>query len=150
VAKRSSDDGGTRDNGGDLDWVTRDTFKGPLGDAIFALKQGEIGGVVQSDVGFHVVVVTGIPGGGVRTLAEVQGQIADALRTEQAQKKYAGLAETFTNTVYEQPDSLDPVLKALNLQKQTATVHRTPAPDASGPLASKRLLDAVFAPDALN
>jgi peptidyl-prolyl cis-trans isomerase D len=149
VAKRSSEDGGTKANGGDLDWVTRDTFKGALGDAVFALKQGEIG-LAQSGEGYHVIEVTGIRGGGTRPLAEVQGQIADALRTEQAQKKYADVSEKFTNAVYEQPDSLDPVMKELNLQKQSATVKRTPAPDAIGPLASKRLLDAVFAPDALN
>jgi peptidyl-prolyl cis-trans isomerase D len=149
VAKHSSDDGGTKANGGDLDWNKREAL-GALGDPVFALKQGEIGGVVKSDFGYHIIEVTGIRGGGVRPFAEVQGQIADALRTQQAQKNYTDLAEKFTNTVYEQPDSLDPVMKAMNLQKQTASVQRTPAPDAIGPLSSKRLLDAVFAPDALN
>jgi peptidyl-prolyl cis-trans isomerase D len=149
VAKRSSDDGGSKASGGDLDWNKRDAL-GALGEPAFALKQGEIGGVVKSDFGYHIIEVTGVRGGGLRPFAEVQGQIVDAVRTEQAQKKYASLAEQFTNTVYEQPDSLDPVIKALNLQKKSAVVQRTPAPDAVGPLSSKRLLDAVFAPDTLN
>jgi peptidyl-prolyl cis-trans isomerase D len=150
IAKRSSDDAGTKDTGGDLDWVARDTFKGALAEAVFSRKQGEIGNVVQSDVGYHVLVVTGIRGGATKTFAEAQAQVADAVRTEAAQKKYATVAEQFTNTVYEQPDSLEPVIKALGLQKQTAVVHRKAAPDAVGPLASKRFLDAVFSPEALN
>jgi peptidyl-prolyl cis-trans isomerase D len=153
VARRSSEDAGTKDNGGDLDWITRDTFKGAsaaLGDAAFALKQGEISNVVQSDVGYHILTVTGIRGGGTKTLDQVRGQVVDAVKTELAQKKYATAAEQFSNTVYEQPNSLDPAMKALNLQKQAATVHRKPDPGASGALASARLLDAVFAPAVLN
>jgi peptidyl-prolyl cis-trans isomerase D len=153
VAKRSSDDAGTKDNGGDLDWIARDTFKGAsaaIGDAAFSLKQGEVSDVVQSDVGYHILTVTGIRGGSTKSLDEVRGQVVDAVKSELAQKKWASAAEQFSNTVYEQPNSLDPVLKAMNLQKQTAVVNRKPASDAAGPLASQRLLDAVFSPAALN
>lgn len=149
VAKASSDDGGTKDNGGDLDWVAKDTFKGDLASTIFSMKSGDIAGPVRSDVGYHVLMLTGVRGGTPKSLAEVQPQVIDALRTEAAQKQYAGVAEQFSNTVYEQPDSLDPVIKALNLQKQTATVQRTPAADSIGPLASPKLLQAVFAADTL-
>ncbi|HEX4511018.1 MAG TPA: peptidylprolyl isomerase, partial [Burkholderiaceae bacterium] len=149
VAKKESDDGGTKESGGDLDWVRKDTFKGALGSTIFSMKPGEIAGPVQSDVGYHVVELTGVRGGTAKPLAEVQNRILDQLRTDAAQKKYASVSEQFSNTVYEQPDSLDPIVKALGLQKQTATVHRKPASDAVGPLASAKLLDAVFAPDTL-
>jgi len=153
VAKSSSEDAGTKDNGGDLDWISRDTFKGAstaLGDAAFSLKQGEISNVVQSDVGFHILTVTGIRGGGTKTLDQARGQVTDAVKAELAQKKYATAAEQFSNTVYEQPNSLEPAMKALNLQKQTAVVHRKPEPGATGPLASTRLLDAIFSPAALS
>jgi peptidyl-prolyl cis-trans isomerase D len=59
------------------------------------------------------------------------------------------MAEQFTNTVYEQSDSLQPVIDKLKLEKKTATVMRTPAPGLTGPLASKKFLDAVFANDAV-
>lgn len=149
VAKKESDDAGTKDSGGDLDWVQKTTFKGDLASTIFSMKQGEIAGPVRSDVGYHVIELTGVRGGTPKTLAEVQNQVIDQLRTDAAQKKYASVAEQFSNTVYEQPDSLDPVVKALGVQKQTATVQRKPAPDATGPLASTKLLQAIFAPDTL-
>ena len=45
--------------------------------------------------------------------------------------------------------SLQPVMDKLKLPMQTAVVARTPVPGAKGPLASAKLLDAVFANDSL-
>jgi peptidyl-prolyl cis-trans isomerase D len=42
-----------------------------------------------------------------------------------------------------------PAIEALKLTAQTATVRRTPAPGASGALASEKLLQAVFSSDVL-
>ena len=71
------------------------------------------------------------------------------MKKQLAQKKYAEAAEQFTNTAYEQADSLQPVIDKLKLKKQTATVQRTPAPGATGALASAKFLGAVFGNDAL-
>ena len=69
---------------------------------------------------------------------------------EQAQKKYAEAAEAFTNTVYEQSDSLKPVADKLKLEIRTAQgVARTPQPGATGPLANAKFLQALFSADAL-
>jgi peptidyl-prolyl cis-trans isomerase D len=76
---------------------------------------------------------------------EIEAEVARQL----AQRRYAEVAEQFTNTVYEQSDSLQPVIDKLKLEKRSATVQRTPAPGASGPLASAKLLEAVFGNDAV-
>ncbi|PTT81062.1 peptidylprolyl isomerase, partial [Pelomonas sp. HMWF004] len=55
----------------------------------------------------------------------------------------------FGNLVYEQSDSLQPAADKLKLQVQTATVLRQPQPGVAGPLASAKLLDAIFGADAL-
>jgi peptidyl-prolyl cis-trans isomerase D len=55
----------------------------------------------------------------------------------------------FTNTVYEQSDSLKPVIDKLKLEKKTATVMRNAPAAAKGPLASAKFLDAVFGTDSL-
>jgi peptidyl-prolyl cis-trans isomerase D len=56
----------------------------------------------------------------------------------------------FTNTVYEQPDSLKPVIDKLKLELRTAqNVRRTPAPGATGALANPKFLDALFGTDAV-
>jgi peptidyl-prolyl cis-trans isomerase D len=71
------------------------------------------------------------------------------VRQQLAVKRWAEAAEQFTNTVYEQSDSLQPVIDKLKLEKRSATVQRTPAADAKGPLANAKLLEALFGNDAV-
>jgi peptidyl-prolyl cis-trans isomerase D len=56
------------------------------------------------------------------------------------------LADTFTNTVYEQSDSLKPAADPLKLPIQTAEVTRPPAPGVTGVLANPKFLEAIFNP----
>ena len=148
-AKKIPQDGGPLE-GGDLDFMRKGALGIPvLDEALFKMKQGDVSDIIRIDSGFQIVKVTGVRGGAVKSFDEVKGQIEDLLKQQEAQKLFASSADKFTNTVYEQPDSLDPAAKALQLTKQTATVARAPAPGAQGPLASPKLLSAVFASDSI-
>lgn len=150
AVKKISQDGGSTQEAGDLDFMRKGALGVPaLDDALFKLKQGDVSDIIRIDNGFQIVKVTGVRGGVTKPFDEVKSQIEDQLRLAAAQKLFQGDAEKFTNTVYEQPDSLDPAAKLFSLTKQTATVQRTPAPGATGPLASAKLLSAVFASDAI-
>jgi peptidyl-prolyl cis-trans isomerase D len=149
LAKKHSEDPGSAVNGGDLDFFARGAMVKPFEDAAFSLKPGQTSGVVESDFGYHIIMVTGARGGGSKSFEEVRGEIEAEAKRQQAQKRYAEAAEQFTNTVYEQSDSLKPVIEKLKLPLRTATVQRKPAPDASGPLANAKFLDALFGADAL-
>jgi peptidyl-prolyl cis-trans isomerase D len=149
IAKKESQDAGSASNGGDLDFMKRGAIPGAFSDTMFSMKEGDISGVVRSEAGFHILKLTGIRGGAPKPFSDVRTEVEDQYRTQQAKKLYEADAEKFTNTVYEQPDSLQPVVDAFKLTKQSATVTRTPAADATGPLASPKLLAAVFASDSL-
>ncbi len=149
IAKAKSQDGGSAAQGGDLDFMRQGAIPGAFNDALFSMKEGDISDVVRSDAGFHIIKLTAIRGGGTKPFDEVKGQIEDQLKLAAAQKLYTAEADKFTNTVYEQPDSLDPAAKAFNLTKQTATVTRVPAPGAAPLLASPKLLTALFASDSI-
>jgi len=149
LARKHSQDPGSAANGGDLDYFGRGAMVKPFEDAAFSLKPGQTTDIVESDFGYHIIMVTGVRGGGSKSFEEARAEIETEAKKQQAQKRYAEAAEQFTNTVYEQSDSLKPVVDKLKLQLRTATAQRKPTPDASGALANSKFLDALFSADAL-
>ena len=149
LARKNSDDPGSSAKGGDLDFFGRGAMVKAFEDTVFTLKSGEISDVVETDFGYHIMTLTGVRGGQAKPFEEVRAEIAAELRKTQAQKRWAETAEQFTNTVYEQSDSLQPVIDKLKLEKKTATIPRVPAPGATGPLVSVKFLDAVFGADSV-
>jgi peptidyl-prolyl cis-trans isomerase D len=149
IAKKIPQDGGPLE-GGDLDFMRKGALGVPaLDDALFSMKPDQISDIIRIDGGFQIVKLTGVRGGAVKPFEEVKSQIEDQLKTQEAQKLFSADAEKFKDTVYEQADSLDPAAKAFQLTKQTATVTRQPAAGATGPLASPKLLAAVFGSEAI-
>lgn len=149
LARKNSEDPGSAAKGGDLDFFNRGMMDKPFEEAVFSMKPGEISNLVESVFGYHIIRLDATRGGQSKSFDEVRSEIEAEVRKSLAQKRYAEAAEQFTNTVYEQPDSLQPVVDKLKLSKQTATVQRRPAPGATGPLASTKLLEALFSPDAI-
>ena len=151
LAKKNSQDPGSAARGGDLDFFRRGAMTKPFEDAVFAMKQkGEIAGPVATDFGFHIIKLTDLKVPRQRSFEEVRPGLEAELKQQQAQRKFAESAETFSNTVYEQSDSLKPVADKLKLTIRTvANVTRTPAPGTEGPLANARFLQALFAPEAV-
>jgi peptidyl-prolyl cis-trans isomerase D len=149
LARKNSQDEGSAAQGGDLDFFGRGAMTKPFDDAVYAMKPGEVSNVVETEFGYHVILLEATRGGERQPFEAVRTSIEDDIRRQLAQKRWAEAAEQFTNTVYEQPDSLQPVIEKLKLEKRTATVGRAPAPGAAGALASAKLLDAVFATDTV-
>ncbi|MDO9438481.1 SurA N-terminal domain-containing protein [Hydrogenophaga sp.] len=150
VAKAESQDPGSAVKGGDLDFFARGAMVKPFEEAVFALKKGAISDVVESDFGFHIIQLTDIKAPPVRTFEAMRPEIEAELKKQQAQKQYAEAADTFSNLVYEQADSLQPAADRLKLQIRKATVQRQPQAGVTGVLANERLLGALFDSEALD
>jgi len=150
LAKANSQDPGSAAKGGDLDFFARGAMVKPFEDAAFSLQKGAISDLVESEFGFHIIQVTDIKTPPTRPFEAMRAEIEAELKKQQAQKQFAESAETFSNTVYEQADSLQAAADKLKLTVQTAkAVTRQPKPEA-GVLGNEKLLNAIFAPDSIS
>mgnify|MGYP001594096198 CR=1 FL=1 len=59
LAKTNSDDSGSAENGGDVDYVPRGKMVQPFEDAAYALKDTAISDVVETEFGYHILYRVG-------------------------------------------------------------------------------------------
>jgi len=152
IAKAQSQDPGSAELGGDLGNIERGVFPAKqVEDTIFSLKDGEISGLVRSDFGYHIIKLTKLTPATQKSLDDAKPEIAAELKKTKMSSKYSELAETFSNTVYEQADSLKPVADKLGLTIQTVDgLTRTPNPAlGTSPVNNDKFLKAIFSSDAL-
>ena len=151
LARKYSQDPGSAAKGGDLDFFGRGAMVKPFEDAVFAMKKGEISAVVHTDFGYHVLMLTDIKQPAAPSFESMRAQLEADLRKQQAQAKFAEAAEAFSNTVYEQSDSLAPVAQKLKLEVHKASgIQRQAVQGDKSLLANAKLLQALFTQDALD
>ncbi len=79
IAARFSDDPATKDKGGDLGVFARGTMLEPFENAVFAMKEGDVGGPVKTEVGYHIIECTEHVAPYVQPLKLVYGMVASDL-----------------------------------------------------------------------
>jgi len=149
LARKNSDDPGSKDKGGDLGYFGRGSMVKPFEDTVFSLKLNRISDLVETEFGYHIIRLTGVRPEKVTPFEEVRAGIEDELRKQRTAKKVAEAAESFANIAEEQPDSLQPLVEKFGLKIETSPwIGKTPSP-AAGVLNNPRVLAALFAADAV-
>jgi peptidyl-prolyl cis-trans isomerase D len=152
LAKENSQDPGSAERGGDLDFFARGAMVKAFDETAFKLKEGEISGLVQTDYGIHIIQLTAIKPAAIKSLDDVKSQLISEIKKQKAGKAYAEAAETFTNTVYEQSDSLQAVADKLKLKiEKISNLNRQPIPGMPATMIANnpKFLSAIFSEDAL-
>ena len=152
LAKENSDDSGSAEHNGDLDFFSKGMMVKPFEEAAYRLKPGEISDLVQSEFGYHIIQLTAVKPAAAKTLDDVKSEIATEIKRQKATKEYSAQAEIFTNTVYEQADSLKPVADKLKLKIETADhLGRQPNPAMAPnvPVNNPKFLKALFSDEAI-
>ncbi len=147
LAKQYSQDPGSATSGGDLGMFGRGAMVKPFEDSVFSLKTGEVSGLVLSDFGYHIIKLIAVKPAKIQALSKVKSMILQRLKLQHANDKFAELAENFSNTVYEQSDSLEPAAELVKMPIQRGVwLSKGQAP---GGLWTDKVLQAVFSEDAL-
>lgn len=152
LAKDNSQDPGSAERGGDLDFFARGAMVKAFDETAFKLKEGEISGLVQTDYGIHIIQLTAIKPAAIKSLDDVKAQLISEIKKQKAGKAYAEAAETFTNMVYEQADSLQAVADKLKLKiEKISNLNRQPIPGMPATMIANnpKFLNAIFSEDAL-
>lgn len=150
LAKENSDDPGSGSLGGDLGFFEPSGMVKPFADASFKLEKDQISDLVETEFGYHIILLTDIKPKKVKSFEEAKAEVVADVRREQVNKKFGEVAELFSNTVDEQPDGLKVVADnpKLKLKVETATDLTSKsnpglAPDL--PTNNQKLLTALFA-----
>lgn len=148
IARQHSQDTGSAAQGGDLGFFGRGAMTKPFEEAVFGMKAGEIAGPVESQFGAHLIRLTAVRPARTTPLERVRDDISQELKKQQAGRKFAEAAESFSNMVYEKPDSLKPAAQAFGREVQTSGWLARKGGE-NGLLGNEKLLQAAFAEDAL-
>jgi peptidyl-prolyl cis-trans isomerase C len=87
LAREHSDDGGSKTAGGDLNYFQKGQMVPEFQAAVESLTIGEISGIVESQFGYHIVLLTDTRPARTIPLAEVSTRIGQYLTTRAHQEK---------------------------------------------------------------
>ncbi len=148
VAREASDDPGSKEQGGDLGWISPGLMPKKFEEVAYSLKKGVVSKPVRTSFGFHILQVTDIKAGGKATFEKLRDRIEAAYRRQEAERLIYDKAEKLADLTYENPDDLNTAAEALGLKIQESDWFDRRG--GKGPLASPKVVAAAFSEDVLD
>ena len=147
LAREKSGDRLTASKGGDLGFVVPGVMDAAFEKALFGLKVGEVSQPVRSRYGWHLIKLEAIRPEKRRPFEKVRPELERQFKRKEAARRFLDLAETFSDLVYEQPDSLEPAAEELELEvRSTGWITRQGGP---GIAANPKVVQAAFSEEVL-
>ncbi len=147
LAAEVSDDKLTAKNGGDLGLFNAGVMEKAFDDAASELKRGEVSEPIKSAFGYHLIKVTELVPGDVKSFASIKPELTKTYKKAQAESRFAELGEKLAEVSYENPDSLDAAANLLGVPAaQTAMFTRSAG---EGIAADEKVRLAAFSEDVL-
>ena len=91
MAQKNSDDNATKEKGGDLGWVREDQLVPAVKDTVGKMQDNTISEPIRTPEGWHIVRLSGIRPSSIAPLADVKGELAQALRQQRMQQNAQAL-----------------------------------------------------------
>lgn len=122
LAAEVSDDKLTAKTGGDLGLFTAGTMEKEFEEAASSLQLGEVSEPVKSPYGYHLIKVTELVPGEVKSFEAVKAELTKSYQKAQAENDFYESGETLSEMSYENPDNLQTVADALGLTIKKSTL----------------------------
>ena len=144
LAKKYSEDPGTKDKGGDLGWVTQGQTVKEFETTAFTLPKGSISDLVKTEYGFHIIKVLDKETAHTKPFEEVKDSIKAPLMLSKADQAAGSIADKLSAAIRQSNKvTLDDLAKQYHLSVgETRPVSATDAVIELG--NSKDVKDAIF------
>ena len=147
LATEISDDKLSAKNGGDLGLFNVGVMEKAFEEAASKLKLGEVSEPVKSAFGYHLIKVTELVPGEVKTFETVKPELSKAYKKAQAESRFNELAEKLSQVSYENPESLDATSNMLGVDIHETAMFTRQA--GEGVANDEKLRLAAFSEDVL-
>ncbi len=147
LAKEFSQDPGSAELGGDLDFFGAGVMDAAFEASAFSLDKGNVSDPVKSSFGYHLIKLTDVRGGKTKPFEEVSEQLKEDIVQQKSADIFLDQAEILANLTYENPESLGTVTSELGLSiKKTALFSRG---QGEGIAQNPKVNSAAFNQDVL-
>jgi len=147
LAGQYSKDGASAANGGDLGPLPRTQLPDALGDAVFAMNEGEIEGPIKGDFGFHVARLDKILQSGPLPYDQVRPSLLTELQDEQAEGLFLALERKLSDALFDATD-IQVLAEAVGGEVQSVAGF---ARDSAAPFDGSQIaVDAIYDPTVLS
>lgn len=146
LAKSKSADPGSARQGGDLGFFQKGMMVPEFDNAVFSGKKGDLVAPVKTQFGYHIIKIVDVKPAQAKPLKEVRGEIEALYQQQAAIRAFAEDAENFSNMVYEQSESLQPVAERFGLKIQTV---KNVTRDFEDKLINPNVIEALYGFDVL-
>ncbi len=116
LARKYSKDS-TAADGGEIGFVQRKDFPGPLGETLFGMKVGDIAGPVKSQFGYHLIKLEEIQAGEVKPFEAVRAEIDSQYRQERSADLFGERQEQISAMLEKGEKDLDKFAHELGLTR---------------------------------
>jgi peptidyl-prolyl cis-trans isomerase D len=144
LAKKYSEDPGSKEKGGDLGWITQGQTVPEFEKTAFGLDKGQISDLVKTQYGFHIIKSLEKETARTKTFDEVKDSLRAPMVLQQADQQAADAADQLAKAIRQSNKvSLDDLAKQYQL-----TLSQTRPISATDPVLelgnSKEVKDAIF------
>lgn len=153
LAKAKSEDPGSAEQGGSLEWIEKGVMDPTFEEAAFALQNaGDVTGLVKSNFGYHIIKLDELKAPQAQPFEKVAAEIKQELVDQQAVERFYELQTELERVAFEFPDSLDDAAEAIGREVQhTDFISQVDAPELLlTPAVMQTILDSEVKDTGLN